>query len=503
MRSNRINRIECLMLVLAILLTGCDKLERLFPGGTPKEGLLINEVVTSNQLSLQDEVYGSPDWIELYNGSDQSIQLRDFYITDNVEAPQKAFRLPDILLMPGDFYLLYARKKGGPNCVGFSLKKEGEVLTLMDAHMEEVSSLVVPALIRDVSYARREDGSYGYCDLPTPGTANGNDIRNDLPLSSQLMKEPETETEEKPCSPDIIISELVPKNSSSLTVDGCVGCTEWVELFNPNDVPVSLAGFTLTDDMNEGERHNFPDVEISPGQYLIVCCGRKSCTVAGHVRIDIGLSAKGEELYLFDGNGYTLDHVSFPALPADVSWARRSDGNWGYCMLPTPGSASLEDSILADLSPQPMDDPFHSVHIHEVLYRNEHSILDEDGDRSDFVELYNGGEAAVDLGGWYLSDSPEKMTKWALPKMQLDPGAYLVIFLSGKNRDGGELHASFSLHAGETLMLYDSVNRRYDSLLIPETEENVSIGRDQDGAIVYYSHPTPMEENGNPMPTGK
>lgn len=156
-----------------------------------------------------------------------------------------------------------------------------------------------------------------------------------------------------------------------------------------------------------------------------------------------------------------------------------------------------------DLSPLPMDDPFHTIHIHEVLYRNEHSILDEDGDRSDFVELYNGGDTAVDLGGWYLSDTPEKMTKWPLPKVSLAPGAYLLIFLSGKDRDGGELHASFSLRAGETLVLYDSVGRRYDALLVPETAENVSIGRDENGAVVFYSHPTPLEENGNPIPTGK
>ena len=220
MRSNRFNRIGCLLLALGVLLTGCNKLERWFPSDAPQEGLFINEVVTSNQLSLQDQVYGSPDWIELYNGSDQSIRLSNYYITDNMEAPQKAFQLPDVSLAPGGFYLLYARKKGGENCVGFSLKKGGEVLTLMDAHMEEVSSLVVPTLIRDVSYARRDDGSYGYCDLPTPGAPNGDDIRDDLPLSSQLMKEPEPETEDKPRSPDILITELVSKNKSSLTADG-------------------------------------------------------------------------------------------------------------------------------------------------------------------------------------------------------------------------------------------------------------------------------------------
>ena len=508
MKTNLKKQILSLFMALLLLLpiAACDQVEELV-SSTPMDALLINEVVSSNKLSLQDEIYGSPDWIELYNGSDHSILLSTYYITDNVEAPQKAFRLPEEELAPGGFYLLYANKKGGPNSIGFSLKKAGETLTLLDAHAEEVSSLAVPSLIRDVSYARRPDGAYGYCDLPTPGAANDGEILDTLPISSQLMKEPEEVVEELLPSPTILFTEIVSKNEASLTAEGCDGCTEWVELFNPNEVSVSLAGFTLTDDMSEVDKHNFPEVELLPGQYMIVCCGRKACTAEGHVRIDVGLSAQGEELFLFDSNGFAMDHVAFPALLRDVSWAKRTDGTWGYCMQPTPGIGAQDGDILSALpvapSPQLMDDPFHTVYINEALYRNTRSIMDEDSDRSDFVELYNGGESAVNLTGWYLSDNVEKLTKWALPNVSLGSGEYLLVFLSGKDRSDGELHASFSLHAGETITLYNSNIRQYDALLIPETAENVSIGRNASGETVFYSHPTPLEENGNPLSTGK
>ena len=508
MKYDRHNRIGGLAAALSLLLMvcGCGRVDQLL--STPqKDALVISEVVSSNQLSLEDEIYGSPDWIELVNLSDAGIHLSAYYITDNVEAPQKAFQLPDVVLEPGEYYLLYASKKGGENCLGFSLKKAGETLTLLDAHMEEVSSLAVPALIRDVSYARRTDGTYGYCDLPTPGAVNQGTIVDAMPLSSQLIKEPEPEVvEEIPRSLDIRITELVSKNESSLAAEGCDGCTEWVELYNPNDVAVSLTGFTLTDDMGEMDKHNFPEAELAPGQYLTVCCGRsRNCTAPDHVRIDVGLSAQGEELFLFDANGYTLDQVAFPALLKDVSWAKRPDGSWGYCLTPTPGAQNREADIVREVSfdPVPMEDPFHTVHISEVLYRNERSILDKDGDRSDFVELYNGGEYAVGLNGWYLSDNPQKLTKWALPDLTLMPGEYLLVFLSGKDESQGELHASFSLSAGETLVLYNEGERRYDALPIPETQKNVSIGRSETGETVFYSHPTPMEENGNPLPTGK
>ncbi len=503
MRSRADKRIRCLLLAFSLLsMVGCSSVSRLF-SGAPKDALVINEVVTSNQLSLQDEKYGSPDWIELLNASDGSIRLSNYFITDNVEAPQKAFQLPDVVLGPGDCYLVYASKKSGPDLLGFSLKKGGETLTLLDAHMEQISSLSVPALIRDVSYARRSDGTYGYCDLPTPGQVNTGTIEDALPLSSQLIKE--SEQQDVSNSADLLITEIVSRNSDSLLVTGCEGCTEWVELFNPNDVPVSLIGYTLTDDMGDGERHDLYDREIAPGQYLIVCCGRKACSAAGHLRVDIGLSAQGEELFLFDSAGNIVDQVPFPALPADVSWAMRSDGSWGYCAKPTPGAGPKDHEILSDpiLQPKVMEKPFETVHIHEALYRNERSILDEDGDRSDFAELYNGGETAVELDGWYLSDDPQKLTKWPLHDVSLEPGEYLLVFLSGKDRQEGELHASFSLHAGETLVLYDSVRNVYDGLLIPETSENVSVGRNDAGETVFYSHPTPLEENAYPMTTGK
>ena len=34
-------------------------------------------------------------------------------------------------------------------------------------------------------------------------------------------------------------------------------------------------------------------------------------------------------------------------------------------------------------------------------------------------------------------------------------------------------------------------------------EDGKPVGRDENGAVVFYSHPTPLEENGNPIPTGK
>ncbi len=75
------------------------------------------------------------------------------------------------------------------------------------------------------------------------------------------------------------------------------------------------------------------------------------------------------------------------------------------------------------------------VVINEVLARNERTILDEDSEPSDWIELFNAGDAVVDLEGRGLSDDPDDPTRWVFPLSQvLAPGEYLLVWCSGKNR---------------------------------------------------------------------
>ena len=62
-------------------------------------------------------------------------------------------------------------------------------------------------------------------------------------------------------------------------------------------------------------------------------------------------------------------------------------------------------------------------------------LLDEDGESSDWIELYNTSTSTADIGGWYLTDSPNDTAKWRIPDgIELGPGKYTVIFASQKDR---------------------------------------------------------------------
>jgi len=90
-----------------------------------------------------------------------------------------------------------------------------------------------------------------------------------------------------------------------------------------------------------------------------------------------------------------------------------------------------------------------SVVITEFLASNVKGLTDEDGDSSDWIELFNSGSTALNLFGWHLTDDPADLTKWTFPATNLAPKGFLIVFASGKDRavPGAPLHTSFKLDA--------------------------------------------------------
>ncbi len=94
--------------------------------------------------------------------------------------------------------------------------------------------------------------------------------------------------------------------------------------------------------------------------------------------------------------------------------------------------------------------------ITEFVASNDGSLLDEDGDASDWIEIRNSGNTVLNLNNWKLTDDETNLTKWAFPSETLQPGEIIVVFASSKNRSvaGSELHTNFSLSkSGEYLAL--------------------------------------------------
>ncbi len=79
-----------------------------------------------------------------------------------------------------------------------------------------------------------------------------------------------------------------------------------------------------------------------------------------------------------------------------------------------------------------------SIYINEIVASNQELLNDEDGDFSDWVELYNYGSVPVNLNGWGLTDDAANTFKWLFPSITLQPGEYLIVWASGKDRRPGQ-----------------------------------------------------------------
>ena len=156
----------------------------LFCGSAAAQTLKINEIMQSNVETIMDDIKEFPDsWVELYNASDETINLKDYKISiKNKE--KKAWQLPDMTVAAKGYAIVYCDKEGkednrlhadfrlesGKGCQVY-LFKSGEVV---DSLPEALKKMPAP----DIAYGRKTDGAseWGYQLTPSAGKANTGDI---------------------------------------------------------------------------------------------------------------------------------------------------------------------------------------------------------------------------------------------------------------------------------------------------------------------------------------
>jgi hypothetical protein len=120
----------------------------------------------------------------------------------------------------------------------------------------------------------------------------------------------------------------------------------------------------------------------------------------------------------------------------------------------------------------------------------------------DWIEIYNKGSVAVDLGGMYLSDSKSDPFKSKIPTdnptlTTIPAGGYLIIW-ADNSTEQGPLHLNFGLsNAGEDVGLFYIDGRTIDVYTFGAQSANTSVGRTTDGAATWksFSTPTPGSKN--------
>ena len=140
----------------------------------------INEIMASNGDTIQDSLGATPDWIELKNVSDDDIDLSGLYLSDGKKNLEK-FVFPEGIVLPkGGFLVIFCSEEesvktldGGAVEIhtAFKLSADGEkaVLSYQGAILDIVR---FDMQTKDASWALRDDGTWTFSNVPTPGAEN-------------------------------------------------------------------------------------------------------------------------------------------------------------------------------------------------------------------------------------------------------------------------------------------------------------------------------------------
>ncbi|CAN5270314.1 hypothetical protein BH23VER1_BH23VER1_10690 [soil metagenome] len=146
------------------------------------------------------------------------------------------------------------------------------------------------------------------------------------------------------------LNEIIARNDTGIR-DGFGTRDDWIEIYNPNSVPVNLDAYFLTDDQADLTKWNFPAVSIPASGYLVVfASGNDTVDPGGYAHANFRLSAGGEYLAIVRPNGTTIDDSFAPAFPeqfTDVSYGvHPGSGTLVFFGVPTPGAPNATTSYL-------------------------------------------------------------------------------------------------------------------------------------------------------------
>ena len=257
----------------------------------------------------------------------------------------------------------------------FKLEFNGSFVTVTDLQLSlsqsllqvaetvQVGAVIVPAnaLVSKLSWTSSNTAvatvdDNGLVTAVAPGTAQITATTTDGSNISRSVTV--TVVREKIDPNALVINEIMASNvdeflSPAFNYDG------WMELYNPTDKAVTLAGLHLSDDALDLKKWTLPlsyGTLPAKGYQIIWFDSNDIAAENAPFKLDVD----GGFLHLSDADGTLLSSVYFPASMERVSYARTTDGGetWGNTATPTPGASNNQSTFaLSQLSAPLVDQP--------------------------------------------------------------------------------------------------------------------------------------------------
>ncbi len=268
---------------------------------------------------------------------------------------------------------------------------------------------------------------------------------------------------------------------------------DWIELVNLSEVAVELTGWRLTEGLDVRGGMVFPKTVLEAGASLVIYGGDPvEGATSDALFCGFNLSANGASLHLIDASFQERDSLELPNMPAgDVYELDVASGEYAICSPYEDIGAGL--NLSAEL-----DAPYRAdgIYISEVMASNNLTITDSHGNYSDWIEICNGSGAEVNLAGYSLTDDAMNRRKFVFPEVTLPAGGRLLVFATGEEEKGVELHAGFRLASGgECVLLIDPQGAVVSAVAYDDLESDQSLIRAENGELEKTYLPSPGHEN--------
>jgi hypothetical protein len=146
------------------------------PAASPGD-VVINEFLAKNNLDTVNEYGNHEDWIELYNLTEEPLDLFGLYLSDDYTDPVKYAFPENSIIQPGSYLMIWADEEDTVSSwlhANFKLSANGESLMLSDGAGLVLDSLTFGAQTADISLGRCPNGTGPFSDLIMPTFNNDN-----------------------------------------------------------------------------------------------------------------------------------------------------------------------------------------------------------------------------------------------------------------------------------------------------------------------------------------
>ncbi len=265
--------------------------------------VVINEFMAQND-SIPDPAGQFDDWIEIYNNTNQTINLGGLYLTDNATNPSKWQFPANTTIGPYGFLIVWADEdslQAGLHA-NFKLSANGEFIGFYKNDLSVLDTITFGAQTSNLSMARIPNGTGNFVQTqPTFNAVN-------------VLYTP---------AGDVVINEFMAQNNTIPDPSG--EFDDWIEMYNNTNQPINLSGYYFSDKYSNPTKWTFPtNTIIEANSFLIVWADENEGQLGLHANFK--LSVSGEQIIFSKPDLTVIDSITFGVQTADLSMARIPNG---------------------------------------------------------------------------------------------------------------------------------------------------------------------------------